>query len=179
MSGKKEGKVRVKKKKPGLSSTQRRKAKKKVKDEALVRSVKESLSAVRHDSSELIVVSAMVDGRYCKDVLIDPGATSNFIQRGWATGTGMHLQKLSKLLDVTLADGTTNKSGQLTHAVKVKSLSTQGSEAPCTLTVMNELSHQVIAGMPWLRAAGVTVRGQSSLAQHARQAKKGATNGLT
>ena len=35
--------------------------------------------------------------------------------------------------------------------MEVELLSTQGSEAACTLTVMNELSHQVIVGMPWLR----------------------------
>jgi hypothetical protein len=97
-SEEKKGKGRTKKKmppKPGISPTQRRKAKKKVQNEALIQSVREALSAVRHDSSELIVVSAMVDGRYCKDVLIDPGATSNFIHRNWATGTALHMQKLS------------------------------------------------------------------------------------
>ena len=156
----KKGKVRVRKRtpqKPGVTSTQKRKAKKKKRDEALVQSAREALSAVHHDSSELIIVSAMVDGRHCKDVLIDPGATSNFIHRDWAAGTEMKMQKLSKPLEVTLGDGSLPRGGLLTHVVQAASLSTQMSEAPCVLTVMDELSHQVIVGMPWLRKAGVTI----------------------
>jgi transposase InsO family protein len=156
----KKGRVKVKKRipqKPGISRTQRRKAKKEAKEEAMVESVKESLSAVRHDSSDLIIVSAVIDGRHCKDVLIDPGATSNFIHKNWAQGKALRMQKLSKPLEVTLGDGKTTRGGRLTHAVQVASLSTQGSEASCTLTVMDELSHQVIVGMPWIRKAGVTI----------------------
>jgi transposase InsO family protein len=157
---KRKGKVRIRKRtpqKPGVSPSQRRKARRKVKEEALVRSAEEELSAIRHDSSELIIVSATIDGHYCKDVLIDPGATSNFIQKQWAQGKAMRLQKLSKPLEVTLGDGKKKVGGELTHAVEVASLSTQGSEAACTLTVMNELSHQVIIGMPWMRKAGVVI----------------------
>ena len=123
----------------------------------MVEAVKEMVNAVRRDSSELIVVSAVLDGRHCKDVLIGPGATSNFIRQDWAQGSAMQMQKLSKPLEVTLGDGTTKKGGRLTHAVQVACLATQGSEAPCTLTVMDELSHQVIVGMPWIRKAGVTI----------------------
>ena len=156
----KKGRVRAKKKTPrksGVSSTKRRTAKKKRKDEALVQSVREVLNAVRHDSSDLIIVSAVVDGRHCKDVLIDPGATSNFVHRSWAQGTALQMKKLSKPLEVTLGDGNVQRGGRLTHAVEVTSLFTQGSEAPCTLTVMDELSHQVIVGMPWLKKAAVTI----------------------
>ena len=152
------GKVRRRKRtpqKPGVSRTQRRKAKKKAREEALTHSVQEQLSAVQHDSSELIIVSAMLDGRHCGDVLIDPGATSNFVQKQWAEEGAMPMQKLSRPLEITLGDGKKKEGGGLTHAVEVTVLSTQGSEAPCTLTVMNELSHQIIIGMPWLRKAGV------------------------
>ena len=33
----------------------------------------EVLNSVKHDTSQLMVVSAVIDGRRCKDVLIDPG----------------------------------------------------------------------------------------------------------
>jgi transposase InsO family protein len=157
LNSEEEGERKEKKKGKGVSRTQRRKVKKKAREKALVQARRVILSAVQHESSELIIVSAMIDGRHCKDVLIDPGATSNFIHRDWAAGTELRMQKLSKPLEVTLGDGNMNKGGRLTHAVQVGSLSTQGSQAPCTLTVMDELSHQVIVGMPWMRKAGVTI----------------------
>ena len=46
-------------------------------------------SAVRHDTSQLMVVSAVIDGRRCKDVLIDPGASSNFVRQEWVSGVGL------------------------------------------------------------------------------------------
>ena len=115
----------------------------------------EALSAVQHDSSQLLVVRASIDGRECEDVLVDPGASSNFVRHDWASTAGLPMQRLNAPLEVTLADG--KVSARLTHAVQVKALTTQGSTAPCHLTVMEQLSHQVILGMPWLRKAKVTI----------------------
>src|SRR6202041_2633508 len=64
-------------------------------------------------------------------------------------------RRLTTPLDVRLADGKVR--ARLTHAVQVNSLLSQGSSAPCVLTVMEQLSHQVILGLPWLRKAGVTI----------------------
>ncbi len=114
-----------------------------------------SMNAVKHDTSQLMVVSAVIDGRRCKDVLIDPGASSNFVRQEWANGVGLRMRQLTSPLDVTLADG--KVGARLTHAVQVNALYTQGSTAPCTLTVMGQLSHEVILGLPWLRKAGVTI----------------------
>ena len=121
----------------------------------LVKAAGEVLNAVKHDTSQLMVVSAVIDGRRCKDVLIDPGASSNFVRHGWASGVGLPMRQLTSPLDVTLADG--KVGARLTHAVQVNALLTQGSTAPCTLTVMGQLSHEVILGLPWLRKAGVTI----------------------
>jgi hypothetical protein len=128
---------------------------KKKRDVKLRQAAQEVLSAVQHDTSQLVVVSALVDGRWCKDVLVDPGASSNFVRQDWVKGVGLPLKRLHTPLEVTLADG--KVGAKLTHAVQVDLLDTQGSSAPCTLTVMEQLSHQVILGLPWLRKAGVTI----------------------
>ena len=121
----------------------------------LVRAAAEVLSAVQHDTSQLMVVSAVIDGRRCRDVLIDPGASSNFVRQEWVNAVELPVKSLGTPLDVTLADG--KVVARLTQAVQVDALQSQGSSAPCVLTVMEQLSHQVILGMPWLRRAGVTI----------------------
>ena len=137
------------------TKTSRRKQKKEARHQALLASVKKSLSAVEHDSSDLIVVQGTIDDQHCRDMLVDPGASSNFVRRDWALNHRLHMRELKSPLDVTLADG--QFAGRLTGAVVVKSLRAQGSSAPCTLIVMDQLSHHVILGMPWLRRAGVTL----------------------
>ncbi len=128
---------------------------KRKRDGQLVRAAVEVLNAVKHDTSQLMVVSAVIDGRRCKDVLIDPGASSNFVRQEWVQEVGLPVKTLTTPLDVTLADG--KVGARLTHAVQVNALVSQGSSAPCVLTVMEQLSHQVILGLPWLRRAGVTI----------------------
>ena len=137
------------------TTTSRRKKKKDTRQEALLASVKKSLSLVEHDSSDLIVVPGTIDHQDCRDMLVDPGASSNFVRRDWAKSHGLRMRELKNPLDVTLADG--QFAGRLTGAVVVKCLQAQGSSAPCTLIVMDQLSHHVILGMPWLRRAGVTL----------------------
>jgi transposase InsO family protein len=137
------------------TKTSRRKRKKEARQKTLLASVKKSLSAVEHDSSDLIVVQGSVDGQHCRDMLVDPGASSNFVRRDWAQSHRLRMRELQTPLDVTLADG--QFAGRLTGAVVVKSLQAQGSSAPCTLIIMDQLSHHVILGMPWLRRAGVTL----------------------
>ena len=133
----------------------RKRRRKKEKDKALVQAAAAVMSAVQHESSQLIVVSAVIDGHVCQDVLVDAGASSNFVQEDWVKSTRLSTRRMRETLKVTLADG--KVAAQLTHAVQARSLEMQGSSAPCTLTVMGQLSHQVIVGLPWLRRAGVTI----------------------
>jgi len=107
------------------------------------------------DTSPLLLVDAVIDGQRCRDVLVDPGASSNFIRRDWAMKVGLPMHQLAQPVDVKLAD---ERTTLLTHVVAANSVSTQGSAAACGLTVMDELSHQVILGMPWLRRARVQVQ---------------------
>jgi transposase InsO family protein len=137
------------------STTRRRRRRRKARQETQVVSARESLYAVRHDSSKAIVVVGMVDGRQCKDILIDPGATSNFVRRDWALSNRLRVEELRTPLEVGLGVG--QLSGKQTGGVAVKSMETQSSSAPCTLVVIDQLSHHVILGLPWLRRAGVTL----------------------
>jgi hypothetical protein len=117
--------------------------------------VAESLHSVQHDTSELIIVHGTIDGVRCRDVLIDPGATSNFVRRDWALSNCLRVEMLTNPLEVKLANNQT--VDRVTGGVAVKSMSAQGSSAPCTLVVMERLSHHVILGLPWLKRANVTI----------------------
>lgn len=132
--------------------TRKRDSRRKKREKALIASALESLG-VQHDTSELIVVGGDMDGKRCRDVLIDAGASSNFVSRSWACSQRLRIQELAKPLDVTLADG--RLIGRVMGGVVVSNMSVQGSSAPCTLVVMEELSHHVILGMPWLKKARV------------------------
>ena len=115
------------------------------------------LNAVQHDTSQLLVVSGSVDGHRCSDILIDPGASSNFVRMDWVKESGVRMEQLAVPLDVTLADG--KVGARLTAAVSVRKMHVQDSVAPCTLTVMEEMSHAMILGLPWLRKG----RGEAGL----------------
>ena len=121
----------------------------------LIKAAATVLNTVQHDSDKLIVVTGWMDGVHCKDVLVDPGATSNFIRKEWATKVGLSMEDLTTPLEVRLGDGRVGAT--LTSAVAVKQFETQGSAAPCTLTVMEPLSHNVILGIPWLKKAHVNL----------------------
>ena len=157
--GKRKAKVRKQKtprpKTHHRSPTHQRRVKRQAREERQVRQAKESLtvSALDHDSSPVLVMKGSVDGRVCNDVLVDPGATSNFVRRSWVQSQRLREQTLRVPLQVKLAVGEV-PIRQL-GGVAVKSAEVSGSSAPCVLVVMEHLSHQVILGMPWLRRAGV------------------------
>ena len=137
------------------SATRRRRQRRKEREKTQVASARESLNSVRHDSSRAIVVAGAVDGRRCRDILIDPGATSNFVRRDWALSHRLRVEELRTPLEVGLGVG--QLQGKQTGGVAVRSMEAQGSSAPCTLIVIDQLSHHVILGLPWLRRAGVTL----------------------
>ena len=118
-----------------------------------MRGTEESLQEIDHDSSPLIILQGRIDGRLCKDILIDPGASSNFVRRDWAQGCLLREETLRVPLKVKLAVG--QLPNRLMGGVAVKSVEVEGSSAPCTLIAMEQLSHAVILGMPWLKRAGV------------------------
>ena len=147
------GKRKRSRKKRGVSRTGRWRRRRKERDKALAEAAAAVLNAVQHDTSQLLVVSGSVDGHRCSDILIDPGASSNFVRMDWVKESGVRMEQLAVPLDVTLADG--KVGARLTAAVSVRKMHVQDSVAPCTLTVMEEMSHAMILGLPWLRKAGV------------------------
>ena len=137
------------------SHTGQWKRRRKERDKALLEAAAGVLNAVQHDTSQLLVMSGCIDGHRCHDILIDPGASSNFVRMDWVKRARVHAESLAVPLEVTLANG--KVGARLTSAVQVRRLQVQDSEAPCTLTVMDRMSHEVILGLPWLRRAGVTL----------------------
>ena len=124
-----------------------------MREKDLVRRAEESLQEIDHDSSSLLVMQGRIDGRLCRDILIDPGASSNFVRRDWAQGCRLREETLRVPLTVKLAVG--QLPNRLMGGVAVRSAEVEGSSAPCTLVAMEQLSHAVILGMPWLKRAGV------------------------
>jgi transposase InsO family protein len=129
------------------AEAKKRKRKKKVKKE------REEQPLVQ-DSYPLMILGCRVNEEKCGDVLIDGGASSNFALRSWAKQAGLRIRPLSTPIDVTLAD---RGSVSVTEATYVRSMSVLGSEAECVLLLLDSLSHNVVLGLPWLHAAGVTV----------------------
>ena len=112
------------------SNTQRRAGRRRVREKVSVASIVGSLAVLEHDSSDLIVVHGSVNGQRCRDVLVDPGASSNFIRRDWALSQRLPVQQLKTPLAITMGDG------HVIHqvgAVRIPSMDAQGSSAPCTL----------------------------------------------
>jgi hypothetical protein len=125
-----------------------------------------TLASIEPQSSSLLVVRGVlipaedkskavkVEPVQCDDILIDTGAAASFVSRTWVERHDVPVWSLSKPFDITLADG---RRTCMTGAVYVAAVSTHGSVAPCTLIVMEQLTHDVILGLPWLRCAGVTL----------------------
>ena len=135
-------------------SRTRRRRRRKAKEKVVMQSIRASLHSVHHDSSELMIMRALVEGMSCKDVLVDPGASSNFIRLNWAQSQRMNIQELAEPLKVRLAD---DRWVSQTGVVVAKSVRVNGSFAPCTFVVMDKLSHRIILGLPWLQRAKVTI----------------------
>ena len=101
-----------------------------------------------------IVARGRIDGARCVDMLIDTGASCCFVRRGWAESMKLELVPLADAVTVTLADRRTTVA---THEVLASSMCVHGSAAACSLLVMDELSNDVIVGLSWQRAAGLSI----------------------
>ena len=102
-----------------------------------------------------IVARGQIDGVRCVDMLIDTGASCCFVRRSCAERMKMKLVPLAEAVTVTLAD---RRTTVVMHEVRVSCMRVHGSEAACTLLVMDELSNDVIIGLSWQRAAGLTIK---------------------
>ena len=128
--------------------------------------------------ADLIAVRAVLDGAPCSNALVDTGASASFVHRRWvAQHKNLRIVKRSVPFRVTLADGS---STQIDEVIHVTQLTVFAESAPCDLIVMDQLRYDVVIGLPWLRAAGVTIEfgpvvkwaGRPVTATNARTAKE-------
>ena len=101
-----------------------------------------------------IVARGQLDGVWCDDMLVDTGASCCFVRRSWLQTTRLAMSPLTQPVTITLAD---ERTVQSTHEVQLKQMAVHGSVAACTALVMDELSNEVIVGLSWQRATGLTI----------------------
>jgi hypothetical protein len=107
------------------------------------------------DSRGTIVASGELDGVRCDDMLIDTGASCNFVRRSWAQAVKLSATPLKEPVTVTLAD---RRTVTATHEVRAKKMAVHGSTAAGRLLVMDDLSNEVIVGLDWQRKAAMTIQ---------------------
>ena len=105
-------------------------------------------------TAELIILRGTVDGVSCRDVLVDAGASSNFVRRDWVAESAP-----ARAGDQPAGqDKDGGRQGDIPDRSGGGEVSaSQRIFAPCILLVMDRLSHNVILGMPWLKKARVTL----------------------
>lgn len=107
--------------------------------------------------ADLIAVRAVLDGAECGNALVDTGASASFVHRKWLEQHKHVLQIRTRRVPfrVILADGS---SSQISEVVRVTRLTVFDESAPCELIVMDQLRYDLVIGLPWLCAAGVTIQ---------------------
>ncbi len=88
---------------------------------------------------------AMADKR----ILVDSGATDNFIHPKFVKCLRVGMQELGRPMKIWNIDGTTNRAGQLTHFVDLL-VKTKGQEKKMRFLVTDLGVKDVILGYPWL-----------------------------
>ncbi len=84
-----------------------------------------------------------------KRILVDLGATDNFIHPKFVKRLCVGMQKLEHPMKIWNIDGTTNRAGSLTHFVDLL-VQTKGQEKKMRFLVMDLSVEDVILGYPWL-----------------------------
>ena len=84
-----------------------------------------------------------------KKALVDSGATDNFIHPAFAKRLGLTMTPLEKPKRIYNIDNTSNKSGSITHSLKLK-VTTKGIEKIMRFLVTNIGNEDILLGYPWL-----------------------------
>ncbi len=84
-----------------------------------------------------------------KRILVDSGATDNFIHPKFVKHLHVGMQELERPMKIWNIDGTTNWAGRLTHFVDLL-VQTQGQGKKMCFLVMDLGVEDVILGYPWL-----------------------------
>ncbi len=88
---------------------------------------------------------AMADKR----ILVDSGATDNFIHPKFVKHLRVGMQELERPMKIWNINGTTNRAGRLTHFIDLL-VQTKGQEKKMRFLVMDLGVKDVILGYPWL-----------------------------
>ena len=81
--------------------------------------------------------------------MIDSGAGGTFIDRNYAKKIGIPLEELQEPLCVYNVDGTMNKTGTITHAVRIN-ININGRQTLVKLFVTGLGKQKIILGFLWL-----------------------------
>jgi len=84
-----------------------------------------------------------------KRILVDSGATDNFIHLKFVKRLRVGMQELERPMKIWNIDGTTNRAGRLTHFVDLL-VQTRGQEKKMRFLVTDLGVEDVILGYPWL-----------------------------
>ena len=84
-----------------------------------------------------------------KKALVDSGATDNFIHPAFAKRLGLTMTPLEKPKRIYNIDNTSNKSGSITHSLKLK-VTTKGIEKVMRFLVTDIGNEDILLGYPWL-----------------------------
>jgi hypothetical protein len=84
-----------------------------------------------------------------KQVLVDSGATDNFMHPGFATKMGLGMKELPKPRKIFNIDNTTNKSGKITHYLDLD-VYTKGIHKEMRFLITNIGNEDILLGYPWL-----------------------------
>jgi hypothetical protein len=82
-------------------------------------------------------------------VLVDSGATNNFIHPNFVKRMGLGQRELDKPKNIYNIDDTTNKSGQITHYLSL-AVTTAGKTQEMRFLIMDIGREDVLLGYPWL-----------------------------
>ncbi len=84
-----------------------------------------------------------------KRILVDSGATDNFIHPKFVKHLCVGMQELERPTKIWNIDGTTNRAGRLTHFVDLL-VQTKGQEKKMRFLVTDLGVEDIILGYPWL-----------------------------
>ena len=84
-----------------------------------------------------------------KKALMDSGATDNFIHPAFAKRLGLTMTPLEKPKKIYNIDNTSNKSGSITHSLKLK-VTTKGVDKIMRFLVTDIRNKDILLGYPWL-----------------------------
>ena len=90
------------------------------------------------------------DQEIMTNVMIDSGATDDFIDRDFCITNQLPLEKMKKPREIFVVDGKSSSAGPITHTTTVP-MDIGTHREIVTFQVANLKKHKAILGMPWLR----------------------------